>query len=835
MGINVFRERLEDIMQKYIDQCKENRNLMRAMVIILCCLYFVRAFNLEQDLPPWEIGYYQPADEGAYCFLAINYEKFGSIAPAYDNAAVAENYVEKSFFLRNNFIGNLVSILGFEWLGNNYWGMRVPYLIIGAFNFLVLALILLKIRKLYLRQTERPAWELLAIFIMLCCDFTVFLLTRTVETSAIRMSFVLLVYYVYLLSGKKAQAGFFIMGGLATASVFLVYVTNAFLYLACGILLLFIWKTEGFKKFLQKSICFIGGCLVVFALCEAYYIGIWDTEALMNALKSVREFSSQSGYEIAGNRIGLIKSVLQNGISFFSSNVFLYNLPIAAGFILTLPYVLYKMLKDKDDHAIFPVFIILSFMMQTLVVNDYIFRKFIIVYPMIIVYFLMVYYRKDEYKEWISKVFSTKKGKIIGSSYSLLVACGMLSIVWYRLYYTINDSATDYTFGFKLFIFVLGLVPALIIIAGFTYRCWTSKLDFTKGIMFAFTTIVFMNAALLLKFVLINPTYSERDAMKELAQIVDGKYVIGSYQVGYVLYNDMLPVVATPNEIVNMMEGDEDILLLDYEDKDIGMRNYFDNYIFKNSEYTAYPIWHIQRKFQTFGQKRNMCLYKIKKKEEVIKEYQEANIVDINQNMLYANNIGDYYSDINDDIYVDILGNIYGNIYGDIYGDIQGDIYGDIYGNIHGDIYGDIWGEKYGKIYGDIKSPTKAMRAGLEYKGIEGAIRKYYRLVYAEEIQTSLLKEYEEQMVKENMTLQEVVFDILNVKTYIDRYESNESYIAQLYMEILGRSMNKSEFDSWIFTLQHGINRELVLEQFVFSEEFRDQCKKIEDNKANGM
>ena len=72
---------------------------------------------------------------------------------------------------------------------------------------------------------------------------------------------------------------------------------------------------------------------------------------------------------------------------------------------------------------------------------------------------------------------------------------------------------------------------------------------------------------------ILNPTYSERDAMKELAQIVDGKYVVGSYQVGYGLYNNMLPVVTTPDEIVKMMEGDEEILLLDYEDKHAGMRN----------------------------------------------------------------------------------------------------------------------------------------------------------------------------------------------------------------------------------------------------------------------
>ncbi len=815
-------------MQKCIEKCKENRNIMWIMVIILCCLYFLRVFNLEQDLPPWEVGYYQPADEGAYCFLAINYEKFGAIAPTYDNEVVAENFVEKSFFLRNNFIGNLASILGFELLGNNYWGMRVPYLIIGALNFFVLALILLKIRKLYIEQTAKPAWEILAAFTMLCFDFMMFILTRTVETSAIRMTFVLLVYYVYLLCQEKRQIGFFIMGGLATASVFLVYVTNAFLHLACGILLLCIWKREGFKKFLHNCIWFVCGCLAVFALCEVYYILIWDTEALLNALKSVREFSTQSGYEIAGSRIGFIKSIFQNVISFFSSNVFLYNLPIAAGFVLTFPFVLYKTIKDNDDKALFLISIILSFMIQTLVVNDYIWRKFIIIYPMVIVYFLMMYYKKDEYKNLISKVFSTKKGKIIGSLHSLLVALYVVYIVWHRLYHTINSGATDCTPRFKFFICVLGLVPALVVVACFTYRFWTMKLDFSKDILFAFTSVVFVNVVLLLKFVVLNPTYSERDAMIELAQVVDGKYVIGSYQVGYGLYNDMLPVVTSPNEIVQMMEGDNEILLLDYEDRDTGMRNYLDNYIFSNSEYTAYPIWHIQRKFQTFGQKRNMCIYKIKKKNEVIKEYQDIKIVDNNQSILYNNIIGDYYDNINDDIYVDILGSIYGDIRGDIYGDIRGDIYGNIYGDIYGDIYGNIWGERYGDIHGQIKSPDDGTEESLSYEGAEGAIKKYYRKAFSEEIERELLQEYRELIREGEMTLQEVLYDILNTNEFIERYESSESYISQLYREVLGRSMNKSEFNDWIRVLQRGTTREDILEQFVFSEEFKEQCKQIE-------
>ena len=81
---------------------------------------------------------------------------------------------------------------------------------------------------------------------------------------------------------------------------------------------------------------------------------------------------------------------------------------------------------------------------------------------------------------------------------------------------------------------------------------------------------------------------------------------------------------------------------------------------------------------------------------------------------------------------------------------------------------------------------------------------------------------------KEEMTFEEVIFDILNVKVYTEKYESSESYITQLYLELLDRSMAKSEFDDWIHALQNGMTREAILEQFIFSEEFKEQYKKID-------
>lgn len=65
-------------------------------------------------------------------------------------------------------------------------------------------------------------------------------------------------------------------------------------------------------------------------------------------------------------------------------------------------------------------------------------------------------------------------------------------------------------------------------------------------------------------------------------------------------------------DIQYLMESNENILLIDYECDSEGMKNYFDNYIFSDSNNTLEPIYLIKRNFMTFGQMRNFCLYKIK-------------------------------------------------------------------------------------------------------------------------------------------------------------------------------------------------------------------------------
>ncbi|MCO5385898.1 MAG: hypothetical protein NHB14_09175 [Desulfosporosinus sp.] len=243
----------------------------KAAIIILVLIYFLRLINLDQDLPPWGVGAYQPVDEGAYAMLAINMQNFGVINPISPEATGIEigSYTPPS--LRSNILGNLFSYIGLSLLGDNYFGLRMPYVLLGFINLMLFFIILNTMRKKYGTGQDREKWLVVGAFFCMVTDFSFFIASRTVEPSLVRMAFSQLVFLTLLKLPDSYRLRFFLMGILITTSVFLIYITNVFLYLAIGLTLLYILRTKGRDKFISATGYFILGCLLIYALSEMYF------------------------------------------------------------------------------------------------------------------------------------------------------------------------------------------------------------------------------------------------------------------------------------------------------------------------------------------------------------------------------------------------------------------------------------------------------------------------------------------------------------------------------------------------------------------------------------
>jgi len=217
--------------------------------------------------------------------------------------------------------------------------------------------------------------------------------------------------------------------------------------------------------------------------------------------------------------------------------------------------------------------------------------------------------------------------------------------------------------------------------------------------------------------------------MIQLGNIAENNYVLGEYENGFTLYNDIVPVLDTYENLKQYMEEDTSLLYFDYSDKyDSSQRYFFDDTLFADSDYTVTLMAQFPRAYQTFGKKRDMALYRIVLKHEAVELYR-ANFDNLNPiqrielahlqfehgayqpgavfgkepSNPYPDLYGDQIGDIRTDIYVNVDGNIYGDIIANIYGDVHGDIYGNIYGEIYGKIYGKIYGMDFSQEKGIAK------------------------------------------------------------------------------------------------------------------------------------
>lgn len=723
--------------------------------LVLFCifaLFFVRIINIDQDIAPWGVSMYQPADEGPYAYLAINEKTYGSIRPT-----IIENNQKIPMLISNNFItntiGNALNILGFKVFGNNYYALRIPYVLLGFINLLLFWVILQKLGNQYGKDKFITKWAEIALLLWMTIDFTFFNASRIVEPTSVRLIFVQLSAIVFISKPDNHTTRFLWLGIIITFSCFLVYITNVFLYLAVAITMLVrLPETKG-KVFWKEVIWFVIGILVMFFIAEAYYKIVWGKEAIQNTISTVLDFSKNSSAELTVNSKHSIPYTLALLYArIISSNPFFYNLPfLFAAFVAMIPLIR-KISRNKDQVLCFLLMIVFSFLLQTLVSADTITRKMIVVFPILVSLIYVVFVSgeslrivNNDYESNQKKKFYTlrKIGEVLIWLFALL---SVLFAVVYRtkMYYW---TADDFDNTSILLIFLLQAIPVTIMtIVGIISICRTNNQTLkTQTIRRSFVAlslclVCVCNIAYCYKYYWKDPQYTEKQAMLDLAEQVDDKYVLGGgFQLGFTLYNDMKPVVNVGEEVMKAAKLLDDAIYFDYDNSSNELLSYFNEYFYSKSNGNQFfvPVYDIKRGFKTFGYSRDFCLYKVTDAHEyqaylkdkmqeslsAIKEkykaFENKEIEELNtkkeEAWLYPLHPG--YAVTNIEPLRPLVANVCGMIKGDseqvIFGDVLRSIYGDvnqpIFGNVYGDIFGDvnaqINGTVYGTIYGKINAP----------------------------------------------------------------------------------------------------------------------------------
>lgn len=590
-----------------IRQLCTQRCILMLTVGIYALFFGVRLYCLDQDLPPWGIATYQPIDEGAYAQMALHYVNYGDINP---NNGMTEYPIFCAEQLINNLIGNLFVLSGLLLIGDNYWGLRVPYVVISFFVFISIHAVLLKIRNIYGRKNTVELLILLAILAYLSIDFVFSMAGRVVEPSILRGLFIqLLILIMLYIENEKVK--WLLLGFASTISVFLVYISNMFVYCTLGLTLVFVGKRNGLRNSLISTIWTIIGIFIALLISEYYYHSVWHVGAIANAWSSVAGFQRLGTYATQG-----LYDIAKHAVSFCSAHANFYNVPIFFVFLCVLGDIALYCFRKMDEKIAFMLFLFVAYFIQTLFSDDYVVRKYIIIYPVVwyLLYFRFLIREKkdtnDSYNNWkdynISRIYFISAAICFGT-------------VIFRLFMIHDGTPLDFSTLDKSVILI-----APIAVSGFAIWQMNRKpmLCFLpRWIIIACLLSMGINSYFVGKYVFIHPTFSEKEIMECLREF-DGQYVLGEYENGFTLYNSIKPVLNSSKKYQEFIEKNPELYYFDYgEDWDGGFRYYLDNEIFSDCFYTVIPYRYFERQFKVAGNKRPLAIYKVISKEDVESYY----------------------------------------------------------------------------------------------------------------------------------------------------------------------------------------------------------------------
>ena len=532
-----------------------NKRFLAAAFVALLAVFSLRLCNLDCDLPSFGISLYTSLDEGTYAAMALNKYNYGVV-----NCESLPTPSATPHAHRNNLIGNVATYCSLGLFGDNYFGLRFPSAVWALGTILLMATILLR----RLPQSRFRNLIVVAALAVPVLDFQFLMASRIVEPSVVRMFFVTLLSAI-LVVPRRSRLSLFMAGFVAAVSVMLVYVTMVFVGLPLAVLLAWLLKRKNYGE----AASLVLGSLVAFALGELYYRIVWHTSFFVNEIEAVAAFSKITAYAISSDA----QSVLGNARSFLVNRCFVYNPPLLVLFAISLPCVVLKLLRRQISEAHVFFSFVAALFSQTLVCNDYIARKFIVVYPLVVlgVAFSLTeaiaFWRR--LADW--RVYGAFGGETdvargrgrYALAFALVAAMILAFAVVYMPVFYIKPDKLDVKIAKDRIVFALSLLLPLVAAA---FACLRPV---RRNIVFAAVLVaggwLAAGAWLSVKYVYGNSRHVERDFMLRLGDQLGSGRLYGEWSYAYTLYNDIKPVEGRYDDLVAGIRADGGGWLIHYE------------------------------------------------------------------------------------------------------------------------------------------------------------------------------------------------------------------------------------------------------------------------------
>ena len=562
-------------MAKNYTKRKLNSSFLLAGLAIVVFITFLlmRFINLDKDLPSFGISLYQANDEGSYSTMALKLQNYGSLTETN-----TENIsLTTSSTFRANILGNLAQVLTLFLFGDNYYGLRLPYALAAVAVILITLHVIKKCVERY-EMGKTGRYLLYGTAIYLVCDFSVLMMGRCVENSTLRALITAIFLWIWFANERRPIVRYFALGFLGTISIFLVYFSNIHLLLLAFILggwelYKFIFKKDsGFPKYFAAWFC---GFTLGILISELYYQIVWHSGCFENLFMSLGAFSERVvSTSDAGNE-EIIINWIKGFITFWDSNFFFFGIAIGIIVFISLAYLTVRALVREDTNLIAIVGIVLVFIVQCVLTNDWAERKSISILPAIVIIIILglFFLTSDKERRAISPGL-LRTFVILTTLFSLGLVYSTFRFRWNKGYF-IDFEATDISIWkiMTLIQLLAGLIFLITIFRG-TFCSETKDVKTSRccsfirrsSILIAIAAAISINIFFSFKYVYFYDSYTERDARIEIGTIANDQYVAGPFSYGYSLYNDIKPVWNSDYYLSGDMDNNEIQYFCDYED-----------------------------------------------------------------------------------------------------------------------------------------------------------------------------------------------------------------------------------------------------------------------------
>jgi hypothetical protein len=497
--------------------CRPSQILVVVLSLLICSVYFI---SLDQDVLPYSIISINQEDEAYYSASAIEeYNQLHNRETDFDTPN--SSWVMYSYPF---------TTLTLNTFGNNFYGLRVPVVLIGLLSIFIMFISIRKVTK-----SNLSTGLIILIFSFLALDFTFFNYARysNPQVYSVLGNAILLLVLIWKQDIDKVQS--FTLGFLAVFIVLFIYPYNVFLSLAVGLYLL-IYSIK--KRHWSLPLWGVLGAVVSVGLFSIWLM--FFGESLQSFIDALSAHGGGVEAESTFSFIGLLKSFIYSATGILSTHLFRYNplllISFICAFILSIRVLLINKLKEtlsprKSRVIYFSLIALCLAVLQGTFVHSYPFKKWISLLPVIILLIAVVGQLA------IVKSKSFKKFKLWLSVSTII---GLLAYLF--VFRNLNTPEFwNHTWNFTTLpvwakIFSIGLASVLTLL--FFFYIFTRNFRVLLSGLFL---QVFFSVALVAHFNFKNASYEIRNALIDMEDKTKGKLGVNGFTHFYQFYSGLIP------------------------------------------------------------------------------------------------------------------------------------------------------------------------------------------------------------------------------------------------------------------------------------------------------